>query len=122
MDCKTKYLSEINIRFIHSINEFLNIKTNISNVSDYNIGIGKSERLVELCKKLGANEYISGYSAIDYLDTGLFMEEGIKVTWMNYSGYPVYNQLWPPFNHNVSIIDLVFAKGPDSSGYFKSVQ
>jgi hypothetical protein len=39
---------------------------------------------------------------------------------MDYSGYPEYPQLYPPFVHEVSIIDLIFNTGPNASKYMKS--
>jgi hypothetical protein len=39
---------------------------------------------------------------------------------MDYSGYPEYPQLYPPFVHEVSIIDLILNVGPDAKKYMKS--
>jgi hypothetical protein len=33
---------------------------------------------------------------------------------MDYSGYPEYEQVFPPFDHHVSVLDLLFSCGPDS--------
>ena len=104
----------------NAICNILNIKTEISWSMDYNLIEGKTERLVELCKQAGATEYISGPAAKDYIDNNLFEEEGISLHFMDYSGYPEYNQLYPPFDHAVSIIDLIFNEGPDAQKYMKS--
>ena len=114
------FLSDINRRFLSEICNILNIKTEISWSMDYNLIEGKTERLVELCKQAGATEYISGPAAKDYIDNNLFEEEGISLHFMDYSGYPEYNQLYPPFDHAVSIIDLIFNEGPDAQKYMKS--
>lgn len=114
------YLSAINYTFIKKICEILDIDTTFSWSSDYKLIDGKTERLVDLCKQANATEYISGPAARDYIDESLFAEEGIKLTWMNYDGYPEYEQLFPPFEHNVSIIDLIFNCGPNSRKYMKS--
>ena len=39
---------------------------------------------------------------------------------MDYSGYPEYQQLYPPFESHVSIIDLIFNEGPNATKYMKS--
>jgi hypothetical protein len=39
---------------------------------------------------------------------------------MNYEGYPEYQQLYPPFEHGVSILDLIFNKGPEMKKYMLS--
>jgi glutaredoxin-related protein len=80
----------------------------------------KTERLVNLCLDAKADEYISGPSAKTYLDISLFSEANIKVSWMDYSNYPVYPQLHLPFEHGVSILDLIFNQGPNATHYMKS--
>ncbi len=39
---------------------------------------------------------------------------------MDYSRYPEYAQLFPPFEHAVSIIDLIFNEGPNAPEFMKS--
>ncbi|KTD51955.1 WbqC-like protein family protein [Legionella quinlivanii] len=114
-----EYLSEINTKFIIAINKLLNIKTPIRSSSEFDLAEGKSERLLELCKKLNATTYLSGPAARDYLDQALFANEKIDIEWMDYSGYSEYKQLFPPFDHAVSIIDLLFNCGPHAPGFMK---
>ncbi len=113
-------LSRINARFLTEINKILKINTTISWSSDYQLTGEKTERLVNLCLDAKASEYISGPSAKTYLDISLFSEANIKVTWMDYSNYPVYPQLHVPFEHGVSILDLIFNQGPNATHYMKS--
>lgn len=114
-------LSRINYKFIQLINTLLGVKTQLSFADDYVLVNGKNERLVDLCRKLEATHYISGPAAQAYLDEGLFRSEGICVEWMDYSEYPEYEQLHPPFEHAVSVIDLIFNQGPDSAKYMKNL-
>ena len=37
----------------------------------------------------------------------------------DYQGYPEYPQLFPFFEHAVSILDLIFNTGPDATRYMK---
>jgi hypothetical protein len=115
-----KFLSRINYRFIEAICRVLGITTKISWSMDYNLTEGKTERLVGLCSDAGATEYLSGPAAKAYLDERLFTDKGIKVTYYDYSGYPEYKQLFPPFVHEVSIMDLIFNVGPNAPKYMKS--
>jgi len=80
----------------------------------------KSEKLLSICKQCNATTYLSGPAAKNYLDESLFLEEGINVEWMDYSEYPEYNQLYPPFVHEVSIIDLIFNEGHNAKNFMKS--
>ena len=120
LNTKEEYLVDINYKFISTINKILNINTKISYPGDYQLSEGKTERLIDLCKKTGASEYISGPAAKDYIVEELFKNENIKLTWMDYSGYKEYNQLYPPFEHSVSILDLIFNEGPNATSYMKS--
>jgi|AntAceMinimDraft_16_1070373.scaffolds.fasta_scaffold30205_2 hypothetical protein len=113
-------LSVINNKFLYAIRDLLGSTTKITQSSDYALISGKTERIVSLCKQAGASEYISGPAAKSYLRQELFEEAGIKVSWMDYSGYPEYRQLFPPFVHEVSILDLLFNEGPKASKYMKS--
>jgi len=104
-------LSEINHRFTVALRDMLGIDTPITWSADYE-GVGrKSERLVSICMQAGATEYVSGPSARAYLDEDAFAAAGIGVTWMDYAGYPEYEQLHPPFEHHVSVLDLIFHTG-----------
>lgn len=112
-------LSMINRLFIHAICGFLGIRTTISWSTDYAATGTKTERLVDLCRQAGATEYLSGPSARTYIDVDAFEREGIRLTFMDYGGYPEYPQLFPPFDHHVTILDLLFNVGPDSPRFMK---
>jgi hypothetical protein len=113
-------LSKINFVFINSINQLLNIQTKISMSTEYELAGDKTDRLVYLCKQAGATEYISGPAAKNYLKEELFNQHQIQVNWMDYSGYKPYQQLHPPFEHGVTVLDLLFNVGPDAKDYMKS--
>jgi hypothetical protein len=119
-ECREKYLSRINYRFMVSICEILGIETKISWAMEYELADGKNEALIDMCKQTGASEYISGPAAKGYIDEKLFKSEGIQLEFMDYTGYPEYHQLYPPFEHAVSIIDLIFNEGLDANKYMKS--
>lgn len=115
-----EYLSKINHRFITAICTELGIQAKISWSMDYEIGGGKTERLVSICQQAGGSEYLSGPAAKDYLDEATFAAAGIKLAYIDYDGYPEYPQLFPPFVHEVSILDLIFNMGPEAPKYMKS--
>ena len=117
---RTEYLSEINYLFLRAISGLLGIETKISWSSDFQYGSGKTERLINLVKLVKGQVYVSGPAARDYLDDALFAEAGIDLNWMDYSGYPEYHQLYPPFEHQVSILDLIFNEGPQARNFMKS--
>lgn len=119
MTCNFNFLTEVNMHFIRYINSFFGITTKIIFSSDYELHEEKNQRLLNLCKDIGIKDYYSGPAARNYMDLNLFSDSNINVHFWDYSGYPVYNQLNPPFEHSVSIIDLLFNEGENSKDYFK---
>ncbi|HXU28611.1 MAG TPA: WbqC family protein, partial [Bacteroidia bacterium] len=104
-----------------AICEMLEIKTQIIDSRELNLQGDRNMRLVEACKKLDANIYISGPAAKNYLQTDLFNEESIDIEWMDYSSYKEYKQVYKPFAHGVTILDLIFNTGNDAKNYMKYV-
>jgi len=120
LGCDSVYLSQINYRFLSALCQVLGITTRLTWSSQYEVPPGKTERLVTLCQQAGATDYRSGPAAKDYLDEEQFASAGIAVQWMEYSSYPEYHQLFPPFEPAVSIIDLILNEGPNAWQYMKS--
>lgn len=69
-----------------------------------------TERLINLLKHLGADEYISGPSAAAYVDLSKFREAGIALYWHK-PEHPIYQQLWGDFVPSLSVVDLIFNAG-----------
>jgi len=113
-------LSDVNYRFIAVVCGLLGIQTRITRSMDYRLVDGRNERLVDLCRQVGADIYLSGPSARAYLDESLFEASGIEVRYADYSGYPEYEQPHPPFEHAVSIVDLLFSEGAKARQFMKS--
>ncbi len=63
---------------------------------------------------------MSGPAAKGYIEVEKFMQSGIRLEWMDYSGYPEYTQLSESFEHGVSILDLIFNEGPNARDFMKS--
>jgi len=113
-------LSQINYQFLSAVCGILGIATKLTWSSQYELPPGKTERLVAICQQAGAQVYLSGPAAKTYLDETLFSKAGIAVEWMDYHHYPEYHQLFPPFEHAVSILDLLLNEGPNAPRYMKS--
>lgn len=120
LGCTEQMLSQVNYRFLTAICGLLGINTSLSWSMQYEIPEGKTERLVALCQQANASEYISGPSARGYIDEDMFAAAGITLTYIDYSGYPEYPQSYPPFEHGVSIVDLILHTGTDAPKYMRS--
>lgn len=113
-------LSDINYIFLKAIAEILGIRTEFRWSTEFVLEGDKTGKLVNICIELGATHYISGPSAKTYLDEEQFLKKGILVEWLDNTGYQPYPQLFQPFIHQVSILDLLFNTGPAASSYMKS--
>jgi hypothetical protein len=114
-------LSIVNRTLIEAICAALGITTPIRWSTDYNARTGRNQRLIDLCVAAGATAYLSGPAARSYLDEGAFAAAGISVRFADYSGYPEYPQPYPPFEHAVSALDLLFCAGSRALDYMKDV-
>jgi hypothetical protein len=114
-----KMLTEINLLFIELVNSILEINTPITMAEKYSPEGKKGDRILSICRNARATEHLTGPSGLAYLDKEAFRKHGIEILAADYSGYPEYNQQWPPFSHNVSIIDLIFNTGPAAMQYIK---
>lgn len=118
---QSEFISEVNVSFIKGICKLLDIKTEIIDSRELNLQGDRNLRLLEACKKLNADVYISGPAAKSYLDTDMFTKENIEVDWMDYSGYKEYKQVFEPFTHGVTVLDLIFNVGPEAKHYMKYI-
>ncbi len=108
-------LSRVNRAFLDEVCAILGIATSITWSMDYQMIEGKTERLVNLCQQAGATAYLSGPSARAYISADAFERSGIALSFADYSGYPEYPQIHPPFQHGVSILDLIFNVGAEDA-------
>ena len=114
------HLSQVNRGFIEGVCKLLGVETALSWATDYDVDGDRSGRLAALCRASGASRYLSGPRARSYLDEQLFSSEGIEVVYADYDNYPEYEQLHPPFEHGVTIFDLLFHVGGNAPSYMKS--
>lgn len=111
-------LSDLNQYFITYIaREVLGVTTEFSDSRAFNAEGSKSDRLINLLVQAGAGSYLSGPSAKNYIDEKSFTEAGIELHYISYAGYPEYPQFFPPYTHQVSILDLLFHTGPEAPYY-----
>jgi hypothetical protein len=90
---------------------------------DYSLAdCGKTERLVSLCRQAGADVYVSGPSAKNYIEPELFRQASVELEYFDYGAYPEYSQLYPPFAHDVTVLDLLLNEGPRAREFMKSLQ
>jgi hypothetical protein len=108
-------LSEVNQYLIGQIaKELLGITTRLRDSREFVAPADRQARLLKLLEDTSATTYVSGPAAAGYIDVDRFAAAGIEVVWKDYAGYPEYEQLHPPFSHEVTILDLLFHAGPSA--------
>jgi hypothetical protein len=112
-----RLLADFTIPLIIALARRLGISgTRFIRSSDLGVSGRKTERLINVLRKVEATHYLSGPSARAYLEEPLMEEAGITLEWMSYD-YPEYPQLYPPYHPHLSILDLLFMTGNRASSY-----
>ena len=118
-----EHVSELNIDFIERLKDSLGLgqKPAIKS-SQLKLREDPTDRLIDICKALKADTYMSGQDGIKYMDLGRFKENGIKVIIQDFK-HPVYPQMFKGFESHMSVVDLLFNCGPGVWGrYVKPAQ
>jgi len=119
LSCGDSTISQLNIRLIKLISGYLGITTPLALSSEYAVTGTKTDRLIQLLRKVGATSYLSGPRAKGYLDENLFRDHGIGLEYKSYD-YPAYPQPWGKFAGMVSMLDLIANTGRTARDYLKS--
>jgi hypothetical protein len=112
-------LADLDIALSRMICGWLGITTPTERASALDCGGERNERLIALCRRFGADRYLSGAAARDYLDVAAFAAAGIAVSFQDFR-HPEYPQLHGPFVPYLSVLDLVLNCGDDSAGILRS--
>ncbi len=109
-----EFISKLNIHLIECLRNALQMQE-ISTVisSELNLRDEPTDRLIDICKALGADTYLAGQGGADYMDVARFGKNGLKVIVQDFK-HPVYPQLFKDFQSHLSIVDLLFNCGPES--------
>jgi len=92
----------------------LGITTRLVRGSELQVGGTKADLVLDLCRQLGADHYLSGALGRDYLEPAAFRDAGIELEFQEYVS-PVYPQQWgAEFVPNLSIVDYWMNCGPQA--------
>jgi hypothetical protein len=119
MQNHSTYITEINRAFLTKICLYLGFEREILLSSDFELAEDRTDRIIDLCKKLNGTDYYTGPSARSYIENEKFTLGGINLHYFDFNGFPEYPQLYGDFIHSVSILDLIFSCGIDSKEFIK---
>jgi len=112
-------LVDLNWTFIKYALNLFNIDIEVVFSSKLAVSGARNERLINLVKSVGGDEYLSGIGARNYMDKQLFEEAHIAVEWQSFI-HPVYPQLFGDFIENLSYLDILFNCGAEASDILES--
>ncbi|NIM12111.1 MAG: hypothetical protein GTO45_08370 [Candidatus Aminicenantes bacterium] len=114
-------LAELNIELIQWLAQAFEVKTPMVKSSELAGISGQStERLVTICKAVGASQYLSGFGGQKYQEQEMFRQNNIELVVYDFK-HPEYLQLWGDFILGLSAIDLLFNCGPQSAEILKNI-
>jgi hypothetical protein len=113
---RDSFLADFTIDLTIALARELGIGTSFMRSSELAVTGSKTDRLVQILARVGASHYVSGPSARDYLEEEKLAAAGITLEYMTYE-YPDYDQLHPPYDPRVTLLDLLFMVGPEAPNY-----
>lgn len=108
-----QYLADLNEYMLKWFLEQLRIKVKYFKASELKFKGYKSDLVLDMCEKLGADIYIFGALGKDYAEKEKFDDAGVKIYFQNYK-HPQHRQTGKDFLPYMSIIDLLFNEGDKS--------
>ena len=111
-----EYLAELNMHLIKVACHYMGIEESCRFVCMkdlYTHGKG-TDLLIDVCKRLGADTYVSGVTGKKYMESKKFERAGVRLAYCIFE-QPEYPQLWSEeFIPNLSVLDILFNCGPSS--------
>jgi hypothetical protein len=109
-------LIDLDLHMLSLARRWLDIPTPVVRSSKLGLTGAKTDRLIDLCHKVGARCYLTGVGGSStYLDIEKVGRAGIGVVWQQFS-HPKYPQRYPAagFASRLGFLDLVLNCGPAS--------
>jgi len=114
LEFEWRFLSSLNCSLISMIADYLNIKTQMVGGAQWHFEGDAIEKIIAMCKAVGATEYLSNEGALAYIhypQEEQMKEAGITHRWQKFN-QPVYGQDMRVNDGRLSVIDLLFRLGP----------
>jgi len=106
--CEEKKLAMFLLNSIQILCDYLNIRTKLilSSSLEKDCQLRGAEKIIEICKVMGATEYYNAIGGIDLYSFYLFREFGLQLKFIKTKKIQ-YNQFNHIFQENLSILDIM---------------
>jgi hypothetical protein len=108
-------LFDLDLDLLKKSMEWLGLDLPVVRESELKVGGTATERLINTCKAVGADTYVSGSGGKNYIDPKQFENEGIRLVYQEYAAVPYRQRFTKTFVPDLSIVDMLFNLGPDAS-------
>ena len=99
-------LSDINQELLRIICQMLEIKTPVESWKDKPVQERKTEKIIRLLEEYDCNTYVTGPSAMNYIDIDALRVKNLHLEIKSYD-YESYQQRWSGYWPDVSVLDLI---------------
>lgn len=106
-------LVDLNLAVIRYLLDAFGIDVPLRRSSELCARSARGTLVLDLCREVGAQTYLSGISGRDYLDPAAFAAAGIELRFQAFH-HPIYPQRGTPFQPCMSAVELLFQYGPES--------
>jgi WbqC-like protein family len=113
-------LFDLDFEIVKTLMEWLGIRIPVVRESELHVTGEGTERLINACKAVGADTYVSGVGGRNYMDEKMFEGNRITLEYQRYSPKSYPQRFSASFVPNMSTIDMLFNVGPEAPAVIKS--
>lgn len=106
-------LATLNLAVLRWLLTAFGIATPVRLASEMALREDPTDRLIDICKTVGATQYLAGAGARQYMDMARFEASGVRLEIQDFR-HPVYRQCYVPFVPGMAAVDLLFTCGADA--------
>lgn len=106
-------LADLNLAVLRWLLRAFGIATPLRLASEMALREEPTDRLIDICRTVGATDYLAGAGAAGYMDLPRFEASGIRLEVQEFR-HPVYPQCYEPFLPGMAAVDLLFACGDEA--------
>lgn len=114
-------LAQLNIELMNFFLLWFGLQKKAYYASDWRLESRSEARVIEICKRLGADAYLSGTGGRNYQNEEHFKEAGIKLVYQEWEPLE-YRQLWGEFRPYMSVLDYAMNEGHDIGSHFRRME
>ena len=110
-------LLALDLETTRQVLDWLKVRVEVVLESELGVQAEGTRRLVEICKAMGADTYVSGPGGRGYMEEPLFPSNGIRLEYQKYAPVFYEQRFVKEFVPNLSVLDLLFSVGERCADY-----